>query len=605
MSTVILCNQLEPLKAVLKGISGPISYISFVEPLESRRICNFLQQLPNAQELSRTQLFRQRSEDFRKQYIQFMGHLNSRHHSLLWWAMPFTNKNPLATDLCRNTSYFLLIVSLLRSGLEQLVIVTGSPDVAAQVEEWGRTEGVKTINALKVREGWKRAFQRHTPAGPISAFLKATWIWSRLRGLGPRKNFEGKYIVIASLLHPQAFAEPGRYRDVYFGRLVDEIVREGKRAIVFGLLQERWRDQIPRLKSLPLEGARVVSVESYLSLRGLLKSGFMALQAYFRPPPPPWPAEIGGVDVSTLVRRAILHACRSGSTFTNLKIYHASARFARTVPIARCLYPYENRSWEKMFMLGIRSSSPETRIVGYQHASVTLSHTNFILGNRESHTLPLPDAVVTTGPVVKEWLERDGNYPEGIFNAGCALRQSQNNHLQPRKRREEISRVLVALATSLEEYVNTLVFLERAFDGSKEYDVQVRPHPTIPLESALRIAPLTHQNFYSPSTGSLADDLQWADVVLYASSTVGMEAVSLGIPAIYIDLGNFLDTDPMFGWNDFKWSVSEPSELKNTIRAIEAIPDHRFREIQKQGHQYVSAYLSPVTPSRIRTFLEV
>ena len=409
--------------------------------------------------------------------------------------------------------------------------------------------------------------------------------------------------MVTSLFHAQSLAEPGKYRDVYFGTLVDELGSSGEKAIVFGLFQERWRDQLARLKSLR-SGVPVVPIEAYLSFGDLLKCGLKAMVGYVSPVRVQGPIEIDGVGLECLVERAIREARCSGNFFMTLRVYYCARRLAQTIRVARCLYPYENRAWEWMLILGIRSSSPETRMIGYQHASVTLSHTNFILGSGELKILPLPDAIVTTGPVIKDWLERDGNYPAEVFKTGCALRQTGDAQARPKERVQQINRVLVALAANLEEYVSTLVFLERAFVGPDGYDVRIRPHPTIPLETALEIAPLPRRDFYSPSTGSLADALKWADLVLYASSTVGMEAVSLGIPTIYLDLGDFMDTDPMFGWDDFKWSVQEPPELIHTIHTIDAVPEARFQEQQRKGQEYVASYLSPVTAGRLRAFLE-
>tara|TARA_B100000029_G_scaffold163429_1_gene159528 strand:- start:142 stop:501 length:360 start_codon:yes stop_codon:yes gene_type:complete len=106
----------------------------------------------------------------------------------------------------------------------------------------------------------------------------------------------------------------------------------------------------------------------------------------------------------------------------------------------------------------------------------------------------------------------------------------------------------------------------------------------------------------SVSTGPLPDDLTWADAVLYASSTVSMEAIALGIPAIFLDLGAFLNTDPMYGWNEFKWEVSVPSQLADTIDEIESIPQDRFQNLQQRGLDYVYSYLKPVTPDNMRPF---
>jgi hypothetical protein len=168
--------------------------------------------------------------------------------------------------------------------------------------------------------------------------------------------------------------------------------------------------------------------------------------------------------------------------------------------------------------------------------------------------------------------------------------------------------VLVALATNIEEYVGTLLFLEEAFVGREpfvekgSFEVRIRPHPEYSLESALAIAPLNGSEFYVKSTGSLADDLEWADVVLYASSTVGLEAVSMGIPVVYIDLGAFLDTDPMYGWSGLRWSVKEPAKLAETIQHIADLPQEGLQQLQEKGREYAAAYLKPVTARALETF---
>lgn len=611
--TVILCNQLSGLSATLKQVSGPLNFINLAGTRESLRISSYLLALSGNQELPKAQLLRDRSSRFGKEYTEFMGQVNANNHSLHWWAIPMTNKNPLATELCRNTSYFLLIVDLARSSQTPLIVITDNLALAAQVKVWGEHQGIETINKVKRHWTWTTPITGFTPGLVLLAFLKTFWIWIQTRSFkltnGCSNGRSDGYTVVISIFHPQSLDSTGTYHDVYFGALVDYLQRQSGRILVFGLLDQGWHRQLSRLKSLRSAIPTTIPtlpVETYLSLGSLLWCGLQSLRAYFSPPRINGPVSINGVDVSYLVKQSISDAKRTGNFFTILRLYYCARALAENIPVTRCFYPYENRSWEKMVLLGMRSVSPETRMVGFQHASVSWSHTNFILGHGESEILPLPDTIVTTGPVVRDWLERVGNYPNRVFKTGCALRQSNNGHRQPksRSRSQKISKVLVVLATSLGEYVNTLVFLEKAFVNSSGYDVRIRPHPTIPLESGLSVAPLTQRDFFSPSAGSLADALEWAEVVLYASSTVGLEAISQGIPAIYLDLGDILDTDPMLGWNKFRWSVREPSELLDAIRNIDVIPQPQFQELQKEGQQYVAAYLSPVSEKGLAAFLD-
>ena len=608
MQTVILCNRLNSLTSALVDLQGRLRFISLVETPESQQICNYLKQRTDTEELPRAELLRQRREGFRSKYLAFLGALNARNQSLHWWAMPFTNKNPILTPWCRLISDFLLIVDLLSSDTTHLVVVTDSSDLGSQAKAWGKDEDVHTVVAIKNKWDWRSVVRKVPPGGVLLTFAKTFWAWIHVRRLRPSRDTDGSYTVVTSVLHPRSFSEPGVYRDAYFGKVVDELPKCKEKSLIFGMFHERWHDQLPKLKALG-SGVRVVPSEAFLTLWDLAACGLAAVKADFTPIRIRGPVEIDGIDLSCTMKKAIREARWSGSLFVSLRINRSAKRLAQTVKIDRCLYPYENRDWEKMLVLGIKSVSSQSRMVGYQHASITLGHTNFILAEAEARVIPLPDVILTTGATVKDWLERDGNYPPGMFKPACALRQGPPIQTQVNERPDRMTHVLVTLATGMEEYVSTLVFLEQAFgsgaDGSTEdYDVRIRPHPSRPLESALEIAPLTRRDFYSPSTGSLTDDLQWADVVLYASTTVGLEAISLGIPAIRLDLGDFLDTDPMFGWDEFKWSVQKPSELVETIKQIEKLPNERFRELQHKGREYVAAYLAPVTPGGLRPFWE-
>ena len=168
-----------------------------------------------------------------------------------------------------------------------------------------------------------------------------------------------------------------------------------------------------------------------------------------------------------------------------------------------------------------------------------------------------------------------------------------------------IKNILVALATSFIEYVQTIEFLQTANLNTEMYIVKVRPHPILSLQSALDIFNLRLNEQFIISEGRLEDDLIWADVVLYASSTVGMQAVSGGIPAIHLDLGEFLDTDPMFDWDDFKWSAKAPEALVDHIKQIDALSDEHFTTLQLNSKSYVDQYLSPVSDEALKLFLAV
>ena len=82
---------------------------------------------------------------------------------------------------------------------------------------------------------------------------------------------------------------------------------------------------------------------------------------------------------------------------------------------------------------------------------------NLLFSKDEASVTPLPDEVITTGEVVEELLSKRGNYPDGVLRAACALRQGTEKVVEPKCPPEVIKTVLVAMATSTEEYVKTRI----------------------------------------------------------------------------------------------------------------------------------------------------
>jgi len=599
VTRIVLCNQLDRLHKILETTPGPMSYLRLQRPQEDQHTTGYLLGLPDANELPVSQLARERSEDFRIKYIEFLGQLNKDNHSHQWWVMPFTNKYALTSRLCRNLFNFQLIIDAIRSGTQTLVVLTSSQELACQVERYGSSQGISVINSIQNRFEPKIFMRRFLPIGIVKAVFQTFALWILGRKFRPKLDHSTNHFLVATHTHSRSFPADKTYHDAYFGPLLNELTESGQNAVILGLPYEQPFQLLRKIRHLN-GSIPVVPVDSCLTLATLLTCSFKAMAAFWRAPQPKQPVLFDGLDVSYLANRAIYETTHSGDIFVNLRMYYSSKWLANRIKISRCLYPYENRSWEKMLILGVAESSQETKTVGYQHTSITPHHANFFFSEEEEAITPLPNTIVTCGDMTRDWLTKEGNYPSDTISSGCALRQLLpsrpciNEHTESTSR-GPIKNLLVALATGDEEYDQAPPFLQEALGLSSHFQVRMRPHPNLALA-------LSAKPFFTISNAPLEDDLDWADVVLYASSTVSMEAIALGIPAIYLDLGNFLNTDPMFGWNEFKWPVTEPFELIKTIEQIDAIPQEKFKNLQQKGLDYVYSYLKPVTPSNMQPF---
>ena len=608
MKGIILCSNLPTLERVLPAAPEPVRFLLLQEDGSSSQIRSSLAARGHARELPRDRLFCERSARYRAAYVRAMAVLNEAAASVLWWAMPFTTKNPISTQLCRNTFYFLLIVELTKDCDDWLIVVTESEPLARQVEAWARLEGIAARISVKAPWTARRAIAGLAPLAIL--LLAARTVWLRLRISSLRMpTMTGPLVFIMTVIHPHSVTGDGYFRDTYWGDLLKWLEGRNVPVVVGGLYQGQSMALI-RGAQRGDSASTPIPIERALGFGEILRACWEAIKScvavHAGNDPSPQTFEIGHLKLGRLLAAAKREAHASGDVFRSLLVYAGARRFGRYYQIARCLYPFENRAWEKMLLLGMRETSPATRLVGYQHASLTASHLNFILEGKEGETMPLPDAVVTMGAITREWLIREGHFPERLLKPGCALRQGGSGPggvLKPRTSR--VSHVVVALATSLHEYILTLGFLEEALREQPGRAVRIRPHPTIPLDTAMRSLPGGRVHFsYSVSAGTVAEDLDWADVVLYASSTIGLEALRSGRPSIYLDLGDILDTDPMGPWQEFKWVACEPGDLRKIFAEMESLSDRDYEARQLKAQAYVDAYLYPAHDRNRLAFLE-
>lgn len=606
MKTLVVSCDLRHIKSALSQTSQPALHIDLMSTPASTGIVEYLDKSQTSHPIDKASVFRSVNVDFKKMYAEFMAQLNSANHSLSWWILPFTNKNPLATNLYRNLFELMVILSVCQNTNDTVVVITDNRNLRTQLTRWAHNKNINIVQNHLWFPGWKHIVKRYTCLATILAFAKSLSIWFCSRKFS-NVDRNDEYYLITTLFQENSFLDTNSYKDVYFPNLSDEFHKLRLSVITCGLIQGSWSKQLRKIIKLnheqhTLYTNAVIPIEAYLTITDICKCLLKSIKFCI------WPTAIEGnttysnVDIRPLIQEAIIESTRTGTYFLTLLVYYFGQRISQNLCIKRCLFPYENRSWEKMLLQGFLESSPSTTIIGYQHAAITKSHTNFIIGSDELEILPLPHKILTTGPYVKDWMSSYGNYPPEIIEASCALRQPSLTGEKLPERRKPLNHILIVLASSVEEYRETLSFVDAALLHADGFHVRIRPHPTIPIHSITDFGDFRTIIPFDISTSSLEEDLYWTDIVIYCSSTVGIEAIARGIPVIHIDIGSFIDNDPMFGSDILKWDILKYQDLIPTITSIENIPDDQFKHIQKAALAYSQDYLTPVSADLLQKF---
>lgn len=413
--------------------------------------------------------------------------------------------------------------------------------------------------------------------------------------------------LIRSFIYPgsvsaEAFHDPffGRLRDIVSATLGDEVV---PLTIVQGTAMRTQAYQ--SLFHLP--AGDVVPLEAYLDIGDVLAEFGRAIRALiFTRFSVPGNLRFQGADTSPACRELL---ASGGWRLQFFQLLHrrAATNITRRHRLAACALTFEGNAWERMFASGLRGGAGKPSLLGFQHSVVPLSAAGVFAGPDEISALQPPDRVLSTGRIPATLLQRYSALPASRFCTSGALRYEHLHQLPlaPR-RRDDTRRILVAL----EGVGPVLSMLEYALEQAElnpQLVFRVRSHPVLPLETLLRrldrVISRLPANVEIADGQAVHDDVQAADAVLYWGSTLAIEALFMGRPAIHYSAGELLSYDPLFELNDFKWTVHRGAGLDDVLSGIEALDDHEYAKRQVKARAYVSAYFEPVNDRQLGAVL--
>jgi hypothetical protein len=597
---IIFVNHSKQIKKIINKVKGKVFFVALEYDTESYKIKDILRVLSDFQEINLNY------PGFKDKFINLIAKINQENRSLYWWAFNFTNKNPITTNLC-NKSFNLLVIAEMIKMKTNLLLISNDRILLKAIKNWARGRNIKVLDYIKTRFNLKELTKRILPIAIFFVYFRTLifkfFAWSLAKNV-KFDSRDNKINILFSLINRQSFDEKGIYRDAYFGGLPCYFKN---RSLPFAIIGEvLFPPYISILKKAinNKEGFIIVSKEYFLSFVDLTKCFLQSLHIFLRPLKIKGPTAIDEVDLRYLIKKSIKEDCISTKFFSNLCFYYCIKNASKKLNIVKFYYPLENRSFEKMIILALRRFSPQTKIIGYQHASISPRHTNFFLAQKEYEFTPLPNYIITMGEETKEILRKQGRFPESMLKVGCALRQRTHNNILKQKKKK-ILNLFVALATNIEEYVKVLVFLDEAFKDNHYYNIWIRPHPVFSLEKALKIIGRLRFKFYKSEKESLDECFTWADAVLYVHSTLSLEALLRGIPVICIRVPDCLSADPLFAFNEFKWKIDKPDRLIDTILQIQNMAEEDFIKKQKKAKEYTQRYIYTAIDKNLDVFINV
>jgi len=215
-----------------------------------------------------------------------------------------------------------------------------------------------------------------------------------------------------------------------------------------------------------------------------------------------------------LVRRA---AAREGGTGQAAMIrwqIHCQRRFLTRMRPKVVAWPWENHSWERAFVRAARSQG--VRTVGYQHSVIGRQMLNYAPKSNPDGLASVPDRVLCSGAATRDQLARWG-MPRGRLSIGGALRFQS----RAAPSRAPGAPIFVALPFDGATAAEMVGAVRRA---ATSHSFLIKDHPMTPF--AFDDSPGVKR------TQTPLKAHKQVSAVVYAATSVGIEAVLAGLPTL-------------------------------------------------------------------------
>lgn len=564
---------------------------------------------------------------FRIPYLNLIGMVSTLNKSPEWWGSDVASKNSytqLYTRIC--------LLAVCRSLIDKMpdspaVIVCSSPALLHELISYAEEKNLGYEMVPASRVGAWISGTRSTARNSLESTLR--WLppfpllgnhvelYRRLletrndyrRSVLHRNHVEiprftgDKGIFLFTWVDRRNFTPDGQYRDPHFGPLPAELKKRGYE-IIF----------VPRiLFTIPYAEAvhRLIKTDEKFLFPEQLVDGNDVRSCDHRAnqfhPIFPEGLFLGSLPVLSLVKEQ--HE-RHRKKLSETLLYEYFIRHCAESGLhpRQIIHTCEGHCWEQVLKGAVQQYLPATKVVGYDNLTFSRLALSMFPSKDELAIRPLPDRIVTNGPLYYDVLRSEGLPLEKIAS-GCALRHTylwESPAIRPAGSKNAMNtvRVLATTGISLGESVELAAKAVQAFGGDNAYELLIKCHPMVNPD---QVKPFlgsrgTCQNirFVSEPMDTLLPEV---DVLLYTYTATSLEALKFGVFPVCVRSDNVLTLDHLEEVPDIRGSATTPGEIRAAVEKFSrTIPEEKIA-YRVRSLDVLKWALAPVTESCIDSFI--
>ena len=547
---------------------------------------------------------------------EWLDELDSWHRSLSrqaaeqtswWWLIPGSRLTAWYPLDLRSLFFALGVIELCSNGDEgtPLYVVAFPDEALGYLEEWA-TANPGAANITRTTAA-PRSAQRGTRASELSWWLATGRLWAsivarwltRVRANVSRDKPDT--VVVSYTLSVDLMRQVG---DHFFGRLFEEPGTKPPGRVEWLYLLSSFGERDAIRAYCHSIGRRMRYDFELLRWHDL--GGIIADAAAIRIQVNRLSRELPRLKVGRLLsesfpRRFADAAICKVAPVAELAFNRAFRRYLRVTTPATVVFPYEEKGVERAILKLCTQVDTPPKTVAFAHAVFSQGH--LYLRRQNELARPHPKVIATTGPAMRDWMLRWAKLPsESLVVSGSPRFAPRDDERQPAARLRVL--FIASYGYEIGQIATMVEELPNLFDGSeimvRRYRHDWHAEQNEGISNLKRLGVVLR-----PDEGSLSEQIKWADVVLFSSTSAGIEAALRGRITLRI-VGDVFDADPMYGRDEGKDipQCASAGELKAWLAAIQGMDQSGYASMVDRQYRVASSIYAPLDGPVWRQTLE-
>lgn len=230
------------------------------------------------------------------------------------------------------------------------------------------------------------------------------------------------------------------------------------------------------------------------------------------------------------------------------------------------IYPFENQAWERVLNKEI-SNFHKILSIGVQNAPAPFLSTRFFFSSIKKKELPLPSYILANGEVSFEILSHEYSDHVKVLRTSTSRNVTQKSEFF----NQNNNKIMVACSPGYHESTNLIYFVVQALAHVEGVEVVVVPHPLVSIDYTNYLTSFSGCSNIHVTGRGFKYEFDNSGVVIFDSSTVGLEAMLNHKRAIHVAHSSCMQVNPNEYDKEYTRTVFTPMELKECILANEII----------------------------------